>query len=128
MAYRRFYYHLLGEIALAGEDYPQAIKMFDSTLRFATRVDSPFFRTYLGRACLASGDYARAAAEFRRVLEINPNSPETLLYLGKTYVALGDIEKAKAALVRLEAIWKGADADYAPKRELDEMLVTLNRR
>jgi len=128
MAYRRFYYHLLGEIALAGKDYPRAIKMFESTLRFATRVDSPFFRTYLGRAYFESGDYARAAAELRRVLEINPNSPESLLCLGKTYIALGNEEKAKAALVRLAGIWKDADSDYPPKRELDEMLVTSNRR
>ena len=123
LAYRRFYYDLLGEIALARKDYPRAVRMFESSLRFATRVDSPFFRTYLGRAYLDSGDYQRAAAEFERVLEINRNHPESLFYLGKTRIALGEKEKAKAALDRLAGIWNRAGPDYPPKKELDEMWV-----
>jgi tetratricopeptide (TPR) repeat protein/tRNA A-37 threonylcarbamoyl transferase component Bud32 len=126
LAYRRFYYDLLGEIALRQKDFPRAIEMFEASLRFSMRVDSPFFRTYLGEACFESGDYRRAIEEFQRVLEINPNYPQTLLCLGETYSALGDERKAKEELQKLERLWVGADSSYPLKKKLDALLADLD--
>jgi tetratricopeptide (TPR) repeat protein/tRNA A-37 threonylcarbamoyl transferase component Bud32 len=124
-AYRRFYYHLLGEIALRGKDFSRAVKMFEASLRFSTRVDAPFFRTYLGQALLESGDYPRAKEEFMRALEINPNYPQALLLLGETSVVLKDTRKAKEELRRLERLWVNADSNYPLKKRLDGLLSEL---
>lgn len=126
-AFRRFYYHLLGEIALNQRDFPRAVEMFEASLRFSMRVDSPFFRTHLGEARFASGDYARAIEEFRRVLEINPNFPQALLYLGETYMAAGEKGKATEELQRLERLWVNADSSYPLKKRLDGLLSELDR-
>ena len=126
-AFRRFYYHLMGEIALWGGDVPQAVSMFENSLRFSMRVDALFFRTCMGRAWLEAGNLERAVDEFEQVLKINPHYPEALLYLGKARFALGEGRQAKRVLNRLGTIWEDADKDYPLKLELDSMLEKLDR-
>ncbi len=124
-ALRRFYYHLLGEIALRQKDYPLAIEMFETSLRFAMRVDSPFFSIFLARTCLESGDPNRAVAELDRALKIRPDYPEAMFYFGKALIAADKENRAKQVLERLASIWKDADDDYPLKVELDDLLETL---
>ncbi len=127
LAFRRFYYHLLGEIALREKNFSRAIEMFEASMRFSTRVDAPFFRTYLGEACFESGDYRRAVEEFEHVLEINPNYPQALLYLGETQAALKNAGKAREELRKLEHLWVNADSGYPLKKKLDALLADLDR-
>jgi tetratricopeptide (TPR) repeat protein len=126
-AYRRFYYHLLGEIELHAGRFEPAADRFEQSLRFAMRVDSPFFRKYLGRACYEAGDYERAVVELNKVLEIGPYYPEALLYLGKAHMALGDDGEAGRTLDRLGEVWKDADEDYRLRVEMDELIELLKR-
>ncbi len=115
---RRFFHHLQGHIALARRDPAGAARAFTRSLRYASRADAPFFRTDLGRAELAAGDPARAAAELGRALEFNPNYPPALLGLGRAYLALGRKQDAKQVLGRLRTLWREADRDYAPNAAL----------
>lgn len=127
-AFRRFYYHLRGEMAMRRGEALEAVEMFDDALRFSMRVDSPFFRTYMGRACLEAGDFARAVEELEQVLEVNPNYPPALFYLGKARIALGDEAEAGEVWDRLLTIWEDADRDHPLKVELDNLLARMDRR
>ena len=70
-----------------------------------------------GQAYLRSGDGAKAAAEYQKVLDhrgIAPGSPlYTLAYVGsgRAYALQGDKAKAKAAYQDFFAAWKDADPD-----------------
>jgi serine/threonine protein kinase/tetratricopeptide (TPR) repeat protein len=128
VAYRRFYYHLLGEIALAGGDAARAVSMHTTALKFSTRLDDPFFRTYLGHAYLVEGDYGHAASEFERVLAVNPNYPDALLDLGACYAAQGKTARANRVLEHLEKIWKDADPDYRRNVQLNQLLARGSRQ
>jgi tetratricopeptide (TPR) repeat protein len=123
---RRFYYHLLGEIALAEGDPSRAVEMHQMVVRFCSHTDWPFFGTYLGLAYLAAEDYDNAAAEFEEVLTINPNYPRALLYLGQTYIERGEHDKAKEVLLRLKKVWSKADEDYLLNEELNRMLALVD--
>jgi tetratricopeptide (TPR) repeat protein len=122
---RRFYYHLLGEIALAERNPSQAVEMHQMVIRFCSRTDRPFFGTYLGLAYLAAENYDNAVAEFEEVLSINPNYPRALLYLGQTYLELGESDRAKEVLLRLKQVWKRADEDYVLNKELNRLLALV---
>jgi tetratricopeptide (TPR) repeat protein len=128
VAYRRFYYNLLGEIALASDDVARAVSMHQTALRFSTRLDDPFFRTYLGHAFLMGGDYGQAANEFERVLAINPNYPDALLDLGECYVAQGKTARANRVLQHLKSIWEDADPDYRQNVKLNQLLARGSRQ
>jgi tetratricopeptide (TPR) repeat protein/tRNA A-37 threonylcarbamoyl transferase component Bud32/TolB-like protein len=128
LAYRRFYYNLLGEIALARGDGARAVSMHKAVLRFSTRLDDPFFRTYLGHAYFARGDYTRARKELERVLAVNPSYPDALLDLGECYLTEGEPAKATTVLQRLQDLWKNADPDYRLNVKLNRLLARASRR
>jgi tetratricopeptide (TPR) repeat protein len=119
---RRFYYHLLGEIAIAEGNPSQAVEMHQMVVRFCSRTDRPFFGTYLGLAYLAADDYDSAVAEFEEVLSMNPSYPRGLLYLGRTYIERNEHDRAKEVLLRLKKVWSQADEDYLLNKELNRLL------
>jgi DNA-binding winged helix-turn-helix (wHTH) protein/Flp pilus assembly protein TadD/TolB-like protein len=65
----------------------------------------------LANAYLQSGMLNEAAAEYRRILQINPNYPLAEYYLGETYSRMGDQPKAKLAFAQFLHSWKEADQD-----------------
>jgi tetratricopeptide (TPR) repeat protein len=65
----------------------------------------------LANAYLQSGMLNEAAAEYRRILQINPNYPLAEYNLGETYSRMGDQSKAKLAFAQFLHSWKEADQD-----------------
>jgi tetratricopeptide (TPR) repeat protein len=123
---RRYYYHLLGEIALAEQDPQRAVEMHRLAVRFCSHIDRPFFGTYLALAFLAAGDQNKAVAELDSVVSINPNYPPALLYLGRTYVERDRYDLAKEVLLRLKQVWRQADRDYRLNQELSRLLTLVD--
>jgi tetratricopeptide (TPR) repeat protein len=118
----RFYYHLLGMIDLSRREPLRAVENFRNTLRFATRGDDAYFRTYLGYGLLVAGQPRAAIREFERVLGFNPNYPEALLYMGRAYVAQRDFGRARQPLHTLETLWRRGDRDDPLNQELRGLL------
>jgi tetratricopeptide (TPR) repeat protein len=72
---------------------------------------SAFARTLLGKLYADRGDYATAAATFRRVLTLKPGYPDAMLGLAAIEFAKGDIENA---LERYRAVERSVAApDHA---------------
>lgn len=119
---RRFYYHVRGLVELSAHRPASAVHVFEQALRYTSRADAPFFRTYLGRALIEAGELGRAEQELRRVLEFNPNDPEAQLLLGSTLAQAGNWAEARPVLRRLKSLWKDADADDPLNVELARLL------
>ncbi len=87
-----------------------------SLARQALQLDalSPVVMYRAGRVYFHARDYARAAAEFRRILELNPNDPLGLYGLGLVFRAQGKFDDAIRYLQR-ESFQQGFDlaATYA---------------
>jgi hypothetical protein len=75
-------------------------------------------------AYLEDGNPQRAAKEFQRVIDhraILPNSLYVVLSqleLGHSYQLAGDHENAKRVLDDLTQVWKNADPDFPPLKQL----------
>lgn len=65
----------------------------------------------LANAYLQSGMLNEAAAEYRRILQINPNYPLAQFHLGETYSRIGDQAKARVAFTQFLHSWNSADQD-----------------
>jgi tetratricopeptide (TPR) repeat protein len=65
----------------------------------------------LANAYLQSGMLNEAAAEYHRILQINPNYPLAQFNLGETYSRMGDQTKAKLAFTQFLHLWQSADPD-----------------
>jgi tetratricopeptide (TPR) repeat protein len=125
LAEKRFYFNLLGEIALAGGQSGQAVRMHEIALEHSSRADEAFFRCYLGKACLEAHRAPQAKEHFKRVLAINPRLPDALLSLGRLYLAEDEPDQAGPILDRLDQLWKGADKEFKGRLELDRLLMRL---
>ena len=104
-----------GTLLLAEGKPDAALALLGQTDRFEYRWgDITFLR---GRALLAAGKPAEAAAEFQRLVDRPPPPPSATVYplalinLGRARAAAGDITGARAAYDRLLEFWKDADAD-----------------
>jgi tetratricopeptide (TPR) repeat protein len=71
----------------------------------------------LGELLLKDGKAAAARAAFERSLERAPKRTQSLLGLARAERALGDMAASQATYRELAAIWKNADAGYAPAAE-----------
>jgi tetratricopeptide (TPR) repeat protein/DNA-binding winged helix-turn-helix (wHTH) protein len=65
----------------------------------------------LADAYLQSGMLNEAAAEYLRILQINPNYPLAQFKLGETYSRMGDQTRAKLAFAQFLHLWQAADPD-----------------
>jgi tetratricopeptide (TPR) repeat protein len=65
----------------------------------------------LANAYLQSGMLNEAAAEYHRILQINPNYPLAQFNLGVTYRRMGDQTRAKLAFAQFLHLWQSADPD-----------------
>jgi tetratricopeptide (TPR) repeat protein len=123
---KRRYYHLLGEIALAGGEPVRAIKVLTKaqsmlSARGQAHVSlPPHVRIWyaLGTAHLSSGHADQAAQWFERVVE----SPferiywptayvRSLYYLGRIHENGGNLEEARAYYQRFYENWRDGDLD-----------------
>jgi len=83
----------LGQNYFERDNYPEAIKYLEKALLYAKDYD--LAHHLLGMCYLKTGRYEEAASEFRRVLEINPDSNVTVRnFLGVAYASLGRYDEA----------------------------------
>jgi eukaryotic-like serine/threonine-protein kinase len=79
---------------------------------------------YRGLAYLQSKRPADATKEFQRVLDHRVMAPESpyiplaQLELGRAYQLSGDHDRAAIAFRRMDELWKRADADFPPLKQL----------
>jgi type IV pilus assembly protein PilF len=98
----------LGTVYLAQEDWPAAIKTFQSlegNLLYAT----PHYPlSNLGLAYYKLGEYPTAEKYYQKALDLEPNFPIALRGLGRTYIAMVKIPEAVSVLekaVRDAPLW-----------------------
>jgi tetratricopeptide (TPR) repeat protein/tRNA A-37 threonylcarbamoyl transferase component Bud32 len=103
-----YYYHLLGELALSKNLYPQALENLGKAANIES-LDRAFFANSLGQAYFRIGQLNEAVEEFQAVLEINPNYAQTHYLLGLIYEKRGEKDKARDYYQRFLEIWKDAD-------------------
>ena len=79
---------------------------------------------YRGMAYLSAGDAEEAAREFERVLShrgLSPDSPYVVLsqlQAGHAYQLADKNDKAALAFSRMDELWKNADIDFLPLKQL----------
>ncbi len=108
---RRTWYFMAGSIDLR-ERGAEALEYFRAALRepqLVWALDS--LDTCLGDAYASLGRLDEAAAEYRRVLSVNPNYPMALYRLGLTLERKGSIGEARQEFKRFLTVWKDADPD-----------------
>ena len=71
-----------------------------------------------GVALFEGGDAASAAAEFERVLEIDPNYSRAYYRLGMCHISLGDTAQAKANLEKFIEVAPEGDPEIATARDM----------
>jgi tetratricopeptide (TPR) repeat protein len=97
---------------LKREDMQLAIAEFKTALQHlppSSTID--LHEDCLANAYLQSGMLNEAAAEYHRILQINPNYPLAQFNLGETYSRMGDQTKAKLAFTQFLHLWQSADPD-----------------
>ena len=125
-------YVLLASIAIAKQDFDQAVELTNKALE----TDSSNYRVLLlsGFLALALQDTNRAIRFFRICSEESRGNPTPSVFLGKTYQLAGEYAKARsswrkaAALAPLneDIVVRAADQLLEDKR-YDEAAATLNR-
>jgi tetratricopeptide (TPR) repeat protein len=109
---RRIPYFIAGYVALRDQKTDEALGYFRAVLR-----EHPIYwyidplETCLADALLELGRFDEAAAEYRRVLNVNPNYPMARYRLGLALDGKGLRREARAEFKRFLEIWKDADPD-----------------
>ncbi|MGE5357983.1 MAG: protein kinase domain-containing protein [Bacteroidales bacterium] len=114
-----------GAIELARGNAAKAIEILHTSLPYEPAgYYGAFQNTMLrGRALAAQGLFRDAAAEFQKVVDAvtavapSPFYPRACLDLARAWKAAGDVDKARAAYVKLLALWKDADANVPVVQE-----------
>jgi uncharacterized protein HemY len=78
--------------------------------------------TQMARTYLEARQYEPSLDAVEGALGVNPNAPEALLILTKVYYELGDRRMVIEVGDRLRTLWKDADPDFLPLRELHHLL------
>ncbi|KAK1327237.1 hypothetical protein QJS10_CPA01g01086 [Acorus calamus] len=110
-------YHSKGDFEKAGVYYMASVKEIEKPKDFVL----PFYG--LGQVQLKLGDFRSSLSNFEKVLEVHPESCETLKVVGHIYVQLGQTDKA------LESIRKATRVDPRDAQaflELGELLISTD--
>jgi tetratricopeptide (TPR) repeat protein len=108
----RFEYYFHGYIALKNGRTTEALKNFQTALQHSPPTwDVDALEDCLANAYLELGRFDEAAAEYERILRLNPNYPLARFHLAQAYEQKGQTNEARAAYRLFLQTWKDADAD-----------------
>ncbi len=80
----------------------------------------------LANAYMQSGMLNEAAAEYRRILQLNANYPLAQYHLGEIYSRMGDQTKASVAFAQFLRSWQSADQDLPEVVRAKSALATFS--
>jgi serine/threonine protein kinase/cytochrome c-type biogenesis protein CcmH/NrfG len=140
-----FLYQLLGaEIALAENALGEAVAMAEKIVPAplgTTRAQSlmnynlPFLKDVLARVYWKKGDLDKAAAEYTKLMTINPANQVRLLIhplyhyrLGRVLEQKGEKDKARLQYEKFVQYWADADAGHAELKEARARLAALRHK
>ncbi|MEM7257679.1 MAG: tetratricopeptide repeat protein [Pseudomonadota bacterium] len=103
------------------ERYPKAIK----ELRKALRKDDQNADAWnlLGFASRKMGELDTSADAYSKALALDPDHKGALEYQGELFITLGNIDKAKANLLKLQALCPSGCEELS---DLEEVLAAIN--
>jgi tetratricopeptide (TPR) repeat protein/DNA-binding winged helix-turn-helix (wHTH) protein len=120
---RRFALYLQGERAMAGGDTSAALRLFEEALEQRTPFYAlEWYEDCLASACLRTGRFQRAIAEYQRVVQTFPRLADSWHGLGKAFQATGQYAEAQQAFARVLEIWKRGDAAVPERLEATRAL------
>lgn len=95
-----------------------ALAACDSALQFGSELTRAEVYHQRAKIQLAKKAYDHALNAVDEALRFNPNNPEVLLTLAHVYEASGDTVMAREIGKRLLELWKDADPDFLPLKEV----------
>lgn len=111
-AKQRFELYSRGYIALKKGQTDEAIANFQETIRHKPPIwNIEPFEDCLANAYLKLGKFDEAIAEYKRILQLNPNYPLAHFYLAQSLQSKGMDEESRRAYQTFLQIWKDADSD-----------------
>ncbi|MCY7377588.1 MAG: tetratricopeptide repeat protein [Pyrinomonadaceae bacterium] len=113
-AKQRFDFHLRGIVALKNNQTDEAIANFKEVVRRPPptwNIDA--YEDCLANAYLELGRFDEAAAEYERVLRLNPHYPLAQFHLAQTFERKGEFEKARAYYQNFLELWNEADEELS---------------
>jgi tetratricopeptide (TPR) repeat protein len=96
------YHYNLGLAYYGMHNYRSAIPAFEKVVELAPKHDLAQF--FLGNCHAVSGDPGKAAAQYRRAIELNPGNPSYYLALGKVVGQMGPEHNAESMRVLRKAL------------------------
>ncbi len=116
-------YHIMRARVYTEEGrYEEALRACKSALEYSSPQMRGAVYTQIARTYLAARQYEPSLDAVEGALGVNPNAPEALLILTKVYNELGDRRMVIEVGDRLRTLWKDADPDFLPLRELHQLL------
>lgn len=109
---RRLEFYYRGYFALKKGDSDTALRNFQQAVQNLPQPwDIDAYEDCLANAYLELGRPGEAAAEYQRILQLNPNYPLAAFHLGQAYELLGENDKARQSYLRFLESWQNADGD-----------------
>lgn len=101
----------------------EALRLYGELVDSATTPDEKLgYRIYFADALRRNQQLDLAISELQKNLSLNPNHAKTLVRLAEVYEAAGDLASAQSYRERAAEVWKNADPDYIPARNLRERM------
>lgn len=127
---KTLYYHLWGRILLAEKDVSRGIELLRRAAEVSpVKVPAPgihYFRKELIRGFLASGRSAEAEEEISALMRLNQHDGELNYLAGLVREQRGRRSEAVDYFRRSRWVWKEADNDYYPLRQVISKLEKLD--
>jgi serine/threonine protein kinase/tetratricopeptide (TPR) repeat protein len=121
---RLYHHHLLGEVSLGKEHYPQAIENLQKS-SIVGSLEKAFFLKSLAEAYFKMGLLDLSIEKCKAVFEINPDDAQAHYWLGLVYEKKEDAVKAKEHYHKFLNIWNEADEDLPQLSEVKKRLAEL---
>jgi tetratricopeptide (TPR) repeat protein len=102
--------------------FDEALAACDLALQYSVPLSRAYIFNERAEVHLRAKEYERALDACEEALALNPNSPDVLLTLVKVYHAKKDVKMTVEIGGRLLALWAGADPDFSPLRELQQII------
>lgn len=109
---RRHEFYARGYVAMRAGRNDEALANFrDAVEQLPTTWDADVMEDCLANAYLKLGQYDEAIAEYKRILNLNPNYPLARYHLAKAYEGKGMTDRALEAYRQFLEVWSSADGD-----------------